>query len=128
MPTIEILEDFIKTSENGILELSTPPGSAKSFSTQEVAKNLLSLELSQISHPIDHHPRFIFCVHVNTLMTNSIVYLYYRTRTKSRASASLGGQLSVFRTSKTQAASKDSLLMSALSLVKEDRVRVVPVP
>lgn len=47
---------------------------------------------------------------------------------KSRASAPLESQLSVFRTSKTQAASKDSLPMSALSLVKEDRVRVVPVP
>ena len=66
-PLIDVLEDFIKTSENGILELSTPPGSAKSFSTQEVAKNLLSLEFSQTSHPTDHHPRFIFCVHIKYL-------------------------------------------------------------
>lgn len=66
-PLIDVLEDFIKTSENGILELSTPPGSAKSFSTQEVAKNLLSLEFSQTSHPIDHLPRFIFCVHIKYL-------------------------------------------------------------
>ena len=66
-PLIDVLEDFIKTSENGILELSTPPGSAKSFSAQEVAKNLLSLEFSQSSHPTDHHPRFLFCVHIKYL-------------------------------------------------------------
>lgn len=66
-PLIDILEDFIKTSENGILELSTPPGSAKSFSTQEVAKTLLSLEFSQTSSLTDHHPRFIFCVHIKYL-------------------------------------------------------------
>lgn len=80
-PLIDVLEDFIKTSENGILELSTPPGSAKSFSTQEVAKNLLSLEFSQTSHPIDHHLRFIFCVHVNTLMTQVTSFSLFRRPT-----------------------------------------------
>ena len=65
-PLIDILEDFIKTSENGILQLSTPPGSSKSHSTQEVAKTLLSLEFSQTSS-IEHRPRFLFCVHLKYL-------------------------------------------------------------
>ena len=81
-PLIDVLEDFIKTSENGILELSTPPGSAKSFSTQEVAKNLLSLEFSQTSHPTDHHPRFIFCVHIKYLRddTQNNLSEYFRNK------------------------------------------------
>lgn len=81
-PLIDVLEDFIKTSENGILELSTPPGSAKSFSTQEVAKNLLSLEFSQSSHPTDHHPRFIFCVHIKYLRdeTQESLQKYFKSK------------------------------------------------
>lgn len=81
-PLIDVLEDFIKTSENGILELSTPPGSAKSFSTQEVAKNLLSLEFSQTSSLTDHHPRFIFCVHIKYLRddTQNNLSEYFRNK------------------------------------------------